>query len=297
MYFVDRNVNAAVAASEFVAAGKCFSDFREVVDRVDGAIIAVPHSLHFEITLEFLRKGRHVLCEKPLSEKPEDILTLNSESGKHGGKLCVNNTRRAFPSFSKAKEMIDAGEIGEILSIRYMEANRFAWQSDTDFYVNPTVSDKGVLLDIGAHAIDLICWWLNKEPRLIEYADDSCGGPESLVKLTAQSDNSQVFLLLNRLLELGSRFRISGTDGKIEGVLGEWKTLMLTKGNAESAIVTAKTRFKQFSDIADSIISNFIQTIMGNAEPIVTGEDVFPSIHFIDLCYQARAQKQDTVCT
>ena len=61
---------------------------------------------------------------------------------------------------SKIRELIQNGALGRLESIRYVEGNEFGWNSETGFSVNPAITSRGVLNDVGPHVMDTICWWL-----------------------------------------------------------------------------------------------------------------------------------------
>ena len=70
-----------------------------------------------------------------------------------------------FPSFIEAKKLIDQGYIGRLKSIDYFEGATFGWQSLTGFYVNPSITSKGIMMDLGPHVIDTICWLIGQKPK------------------------------------------------------------------------------------------------------------------------------------
>lgn len=204
IYFVDKNLSLAKEIAAEAGSKRITTDHNEIMDKVQGAIICVPHFLHHSLSLDFLRRKINVLCEKPLAESAREATEMVSTATENNVELCVNNTRRLFPAFKKVKEIISNGELGELRSITYFESNKFAWASATPFYVDPRISSKGVLLDLGAHILDLICWWIGEKPELVSCQDDSFDGPESHSLVRAKHMSCHIEVKLNRHLDFDS---------------------------------------------------------------------------------------------
>ena len=81
---------------------------------VEAIYIATPNTLHYENCKLCLEQGKHVLCEKPLALLGEDLNAIVAASRASDKKLMVGQICRFTPGFAKAKELIDAGELGDI---------------------------------------------------------------------------------------------------------------------------------------------------------------------------------------
>jgi predicted dehydrogenase/nucleoside-diphosphate-sugar epimerase len=294
IYFVDKNLEQAQGLAKKFDDALSFADYGEIIDKVDGAIIALPHFLHYPVSKDFLKNHVHVLCEKPIAESSLEVDELIDIANSEGVQLCVNNTRRMFPSFRAVKEMIGTGQIGTLRSIRFVEGNAFSWPSSTSFYVDPAVSAKGVLFDIGSHVVDLICWWLGEKPSLRAFHDDSFGGPESVAIVHANNKQCAVEILLNRLNDLECRFQIVGDLGVLEGELFEWKTLKISQNGGPPVTKALKGNTKTYPEFVVPIVDNFLKVINREEKPLVTGVDVRHSIKLIEECYASRIRISDS---
>lgn len=288
LFLIDKNKNNAQKIADQLGSTFVYEDYHQVIDRIDAAILAVPHQLHYNIGRELLGNKIHVLCEKPLAEFPAQAVEMVNIAKENGVHLLTNNTRRAFPSFAKIKEMVDNAEIGELQSINYFEAGKFGWESSTGFYIDPKISNKGVLLDLGAHVLDIISWLVDGKLQLQKYEDDSFGGPESVVSIVAKKDNIKIKVKLNRLLDLDNYFLIKGSKATISGSAFDWKKITVKYENGESKTIRLKAKAKTYPDFVIEILNNFIEVIINNAKPICRGEDVLDSISLINECYENR---------
>ena len=288
LYLVDSDINTARLAAESLGAGHCVEDFRKAIGNVDGAIVAVPPHLHHSVATWFLRAKCHVLCEKPLADRASEASEMVAEAQRNGVQLCVHNRRRIFPSSVAVKKLIAEKRIGVPLSINYLEAGKFGWESRTDSFISSQSSDKGVLLDLGSHVMDLVCWWLDAKPELILCEDDSYGGPESLVHVKAKERDCSIQVVLNRLINIDSRFVIRCTGGHIEGTLSDWTGVSVQDNAGRVQRVESRSEFKTHDDMARRIVENFIQVVGGFETPLVPGREVVRSIEFIEECYRHR---------
>lgn len=292
MVLVDTDASRAQAMAMKFRISSYVQDYGDVIPNVHGAIITLPNHLHFKVSLDFLSAGVHVLCEKPLCETEEQAKTLVKEAETRKVFLSVNNTRRLFPSFKKVKELIEMGEIGEPLSFHIEEGLQFTWPTVSGFYFNPKHSKGGVLMDVGAHVVDLICWWFNSRPEVTAYTDDSFGGLESVAQLELQvMDSIHGSVRLSRLSTLSNQYIIEGNKATIVCEPYNWQVIRLSKGGRTYSL-RAPAHQRHYADFATELVNNFIDTLCGHAVPRVQGKDVIDSISVLEECYRKRQRFQ-----
>ena len=119
---------------------------------IDGVDLCVPHHLHAPLALRALAAGKHVLVEKPLATTVEDGERMVAAAAERGLTLCVNEQYPFSLPFRRARELIQAGDIGKLVTIRthrvgYLEA---IWMRD-GWRQNATIAGGGMLLDQGCH--------------------------------------------------------------------------------------------------------------------------------------------------
>lgn len=288
IFLIDIDADNAVSVQQALGWGQVHTKYQEVLSDVHGAIILLPNDLHHAVAIDCLNAGVNVLCEKPLAVLPQHAREIVEAAERNGVALCMNNTRRMFPNFQAVKKAIDLGQLGRVREIEYVEGNTFGWQSVTGFLVNPKISSKGILLDLGSHVIDTLTWWLGGKPDLEEFVDDSYGGPESVAKIRAHKDDCKINITLNRLVELGNTYKVVGEKQTIEGNISNWKQLSVIDRGGKVNERKLSCAAKNYPAFVSPIVKNFIETIAGSASPLVSGKDVLPSIEFIDDCYGSR---------
>lgn len=285
LVLVDRNLQRAKELAARFGTPDYLTDYHEVLGAIDGAIVAVPHHLHYSISMDLLAGGAHVLCEKPLAETAAEAKEMIRSAGEHGVTLSVNYTRRLFPSYAKVKELLSAGELGDLLSITYFDGDEFKWPTTSGFYFDWRVSKKGILLDIGAHVLDIICWWLGGKPKLLSAKHDSFGGCEAVASVTLEHNGCKGEIRLSRLAKLPNQYTIRGSRGSIEGDVYDWKKFVLrTQANGKKEI-KVKLKEDYYSYVGHTVVANFTDVLNKRSEPLVSASEILGSVELLEEAY------------
>ncbi len=123
-----------------------------VMKSVDAAIICLPNHLHVLCAQDFLSKGKHVLCEKPLCFTIADAAMLQVLANERHLTLMTAFHRRYNFHFKKFHEAID--EPIKVIHARYLE--NIKQHSDSDWYLYNAKSGGGCVIDNGSNVFDLI---------------------------------------------------------------------------------------------------------------------------------------------
>jgi predicted dehydrogenase len=285
---VDRDPGRVAAAGREFRASRAATDHREVLHEADGAIVAVPQEFHAEVAMDFLRAGVPVLCEKPLATTLEQASALVVAAAAGGTVLAVNNTRRFYPAVRAAREWIRSGRLGPIRRVEIHEGASFNWPLASGSTFGRKGTGKGVLQDVGAHALDMICWWLGERPRITRYLDDAMGGSEAVARVEFAGDGYAGVVHLSWLSRLPNAFRIEGERATVEGRILAWDAIRLTAVGGRSRKVRLRPEVRSFPQVKDHVIADFLGAVRGECRPLVSGRDVLPSIAMIDECYGRR---------
>jgi predicted dehydrogenase len=284
---VDPNLARAKAMAEKFGASRAVARYQDVAAEVDAAIVAVPPKLHYPVAMDLLAANVHVLCEKPLTETGEHARALVAKSEQAGVALCVNNYRRLYPSSIKVRDLIAAGELGQIRRLEFSWGEQFDWPTASGAYFG-AAAGRGVLADKGAHILDLICWWLGGKPEIVSYEDDSMGGTEAVATLHFRKGECEGVVRLSWLSRFTNRFAIEGERATVSGGLFDWNTLDLGDASGHRKKLRLRSPAKVQQDVGNQLLDNFLDVVRGRALPVVSGSDVLPSIQLIDECYAKR---------
>jgi predicted dehydrogenase len=285
---VDRDPRRAEAVKREFGAGRAATDHREVLEEADGAVVAVPQELHAEVAADFLRAGVPVLCEKPLATTLEEASALVEAADAVGTVLAVNNTRRLYPAARATWEWMRSGRPGRIRRIEVCEGDRFNWPLASGSTFGRGGTGKGVLQDVGAHTLDMICWWLGERPRITRYLDDAMGGSEAAARIEFAGDGYDGVVHLSWLNRLSNTFRVEGEEETVEGRIRAWDAIQLTRPGRRSRSMKLRPDVPSFAAVNAHVIRRFLGAVRGECPPAVTGKDVLPSIAMIEECYGQR---------
>lgn len=121
---------------------------------ISAVVIAAPAALHFEMTKKYLEAGKDVLVEKPMALTVDEGTQLVELAGEMGRVLMVGHILQYHPAVTRLKELIDAGELGDI---RYIYSNRLN--------IGKLRAEENVLWSFAPHDISMILMLLNgREP-------------------------------------------------------------------------------------------------------------------------------------
>jgi predicted dehydrogenase len=154
------DVNEALAsrAAHQYGFARSSADWRTLVSdpRIDVVSITTPNTLHKQMALAAIAAGKHVHCEKPLSPSLADSLAMVEAAEKAGVATQVGFNYIKNPLLKQARDMIAAGELGEITGFRGIHAEDYMHDPESPYSwrIDP-VGGPGVIADLGSHIIGM----------------------------------------------------------------------------------------------------------------------------------------------
>ncbi len=165
-------------------------------DRIDAVSIVTPNHVHHPASKAFLERGIHVICDKPLTTTLEDALDLVETVERTGLVFGLTHNYAGYPMVRQAREMVAAGELGEIrvVQVEYAQdwlATRLeaTGQKQAEWRTDPARSGAGGCIgDIGTHAFHVAAFVTGLE------ASELSAELSTFVEGRAVDDNVQVML-------------------------------------------------------------------------------------------------------
>ncbi|MFP5284430.1 MAG: Gfo/Idh/MocA family protein, partial [Thermoanaerobaculia bacterium] len=287
---VDADAARARSVAERFGVPDSATDWREALDRIDAAVIALPNSLHAPVAVDLLRRGVPVLVEKPmaLSVAECDQMIAAAEAG--GATLAVGLDFRFFDSTHWVKDFLAGGILGELRGFDLRQGVIPRWPFATDFLLRKETAGGGVLADFGVHVLDLLLVWLG-EWEAIDYRDDAEGGIESdcelLLRMRSGLEGS---VEISRTRNLRNTCVFEGERGSLEvGIWDPDPTITLRFGGRETSLEgRAGSSRLTFQDVFVRQIDDFAAAVREGREPFVPGREGRRSLELIEACYAAR---------
>jgi predicted dehydrogenase len=154
-----------------------FGDYREVLSQknVDAVIIAVPLFEHYRITRDALLAGKHVLCEKSLVFKPEEVHGLRQVATEHPKQVLQVGLQRRYSKFYQAvHDMVEKGILGDVKHVYAQWHRNPGWTMKGDPKTNRLANWRlfkeysgGLPAELASHQIDIADWMMGSTPEFV----------------------------------------------------------------------------------------------------------------------------------
>jgi len=164
---------------------KTVSDYRELLKdpAIDAVAIATPVSTHYELALQALMAGKHVLLEKPFTSTSVQASHLIEEADRRGLTLMVDHTFLYTPAVRKIKELVTSGDLGQLYYYDSVRVNLGLFQHDVN-----------VLWDLAVHDLSIMDYILGETPQAVAATGVAhvAGQPEDVAYLSCFFANNMI---------------------------------------------------------------------------------------------------------
>ena len=275
-----------------------FRDYKELFDKVDAVVLALPNFLHASVGTEFLKRGIPVLCEKPLSVRKAESVQLCEAATSGGAVLAVGFVTRFFPSTLLTRHLLETGFLGQLHSFDYEFGTAGGWETASGYNLSRETSAGGVLAISGSHFLDRMLF-LFGDVDVVRFLDDSRGGLEAncIAELLATGSGRRLpgTVTLSKTHRLDNRLRIVGEKGVI--IVAEGQTLSVTYFPSGSDLrqeifMSSSVPGAPEQDYFRLQLEDFVRAIREGTSPGVTGEQGLKSAALMEECY-AKAERLD----
>lgn len=291
---VDKNRSRAEALAHTYGVPYVTEDYTQVYGRADAAIVALPHYLHASVSVYLLNRGIHVLVEKPMALSTAECDNMIQASKQGGALLAVGLMRRFLRSARFTKKILDIGLLGPVESFDVREGLIYNWPVTSDFFFRRETAGGGVLVDTGAHTLDMLLWWLG-DVLSFEYFDDNCGGVEADCELyLVMKNGSRGIVELSRTRNLRNTAIIRGEMATLEVGLHTNLVSLYPRGVdfRLSGPVTSVLEYVPFEqslvDCLSMQLQDWLDAIRNGNSPCVPGTEGCRSVALIEACYAQR---------
>jgi predicted dehydrogenase len=153
-----RNRDAVEAVREQWGWERAVTDWREQVEdeRIQLFDNGGPNIVHADPCIEAARRGKHVVCEKPLGMTAEESHLMWREVEAAGVVNLCGFNYRFVPAVRLARELLEAGDLGDVLHFRARYLQSWGWDADEGVWrFDPSQAGTGAIGDLGTHIIDI----------------------------------------------------------------------------------------------------------------------------------------------
>ncbi|MBS1887308.1 MAG: Gfo/Idh/MocA family oxidoreductase [Actinobacteria bacterium] len=272
---------------EFAASNgleKAYASLAELLadDAVDAVYISTTNDLHAPQTIAAAAAGKHVLCEKPLALTLADALRMREACEAAGVVFATDHHLRAAPTLVAMRELIAAGEIGELVAGRVFHARLLLEELRTWRLERPEAGG-GVVLDITVHDADAVRFLFDDEVAEVTAMSANQGlagaGIEDSVMGVMRLRGGQLVSFHDAFTvpHAGTGVEVHGSEGSLIGrdllmpdPVGE---VLLRRGDELEEVAIADRR-----PIYEEVVRRFDAAVRGAGEPLASGADGIASL-------------------
>jgi len=167
-YFCDIIPEKAQACVEKYGVGTAVADYKVVLadPEITAVSVCTPNLAHKFISIDAMRAGKHVLCEKPAARVYSEALEMQKVQHETGMILNIGVVNRFNSAVNLIKKMVDDGELGEIYHV-YASFRRYRGIPGLGgAFTTNAISGGGALIDVGVHFLDIVMY-VTDDPKPI----------------------------------------------------------------------------------------------------------------------------------
>ena len=146
-----------------------YTDYRTMLAEadIDAVVVAGPNKFHAPMAIDAFKAGKHVLCEKPMATTRAEARSMIAAAKKARKFLMIGMNQRLMPPHVKARQLLDEGKLGKILTFEtsFKHPGPDGWSIDgaNSWFLKKTPAVMGVTGDLGIHKADLMRYLLGEE--------------------------------------------------------------------------------------------------------------------------------------
>lgn len=290
-----RDAERAREFADWCGAPLSFGSYEKLLDcdEVEAVYIPLPTSQHVEWAIQAADAGKHVLVEKPLAMRAEEIERVIDARDRNNVVVSEAFMVTYHPQWLKVRELIRSGAIGEL---RHVQGAFSYYNVDPDNMRNRPELGGGALLDIGVYPSVTTRFVTEKEPERVQAVveRDPDFGTDSYASVKAEFGSFELGFYVSTQMALRQLMVFHGEEGFIEvlepfnaGIYGDQRVVLHDRNHRE-AQAFRYTGTKQYCLQVEA----FAQAAAGGSAEIFTLEQSFANQKMIDAIFRAGEQDE-----
>lgn len=286
--------------------GKVYTDYREMlqVEDLDAVSVCTPNADHAPISIDAMKAGLHVLCEKPMATSREEAEGMIQTARENGVQLMIGHNQRLMPPHVKAKEILSGGSLGRVLSFRtaFAHGGPEGWsvEGPGGWFFQKERAFVGAMGDLGVHKTDLIRWLLEEEisevGAFVDTLDKEKTDVEDHAALILRTESGIIGTLTASWTHYPGEdnstvLYCEGGHIRIAEDPGHPVVVHRTDGTVEKYKVGGVATNEEGGQTESGVIQAFIDSIQGGYEPLVPGTEGMKSLQVILTALEASEKR------
>lgn len=259
---------------------------------VDAVIVCSENAKHKEHVVKSANHRKHILCEKPIATEIDEAVEMIRACREKDVILQIAYPVRFLPAVKKAKDMVNAGKIGDIMAVNATNHG----QMPGGWFVEKELSGGGSATDHIVHIMDVLRWMFDDEAKSV-YAEFDTHfhdiDVEDAGSVMLEMDSGMVVTIdpswsrPETYPTWGNvTMKFIGTEGSLN--VDALKQHLLYYNDTDSKLQEQPWT----DDMNEGLINDFIDCINMGRKPFITGEDGLRTLEVVKAAYQADSEKQ-----
>ena len=274
------------AAKRFGAS--YYADYRQMLALdIDAVIVTSENVRHLQMVEDAARAKKQVLCEKPIATTVADAKRMIATCREQGVILQTAFPVRFSPPVRRAREVVQAGQIGKVVAIRGTNHGR----NPGGWFADRALSGGGAVLDHTVHVIDLMRWFTGSEVKSVYAEVDTCftsGDIDDVGLLTLEFENG-IIASHDPSWSRTSSFPTWGdVTMEIVGTGGVTRLDALAQHMTLHSEAKHHTSYEPWGDsFDDGLIADFVDCVREKRAPSISGEDGLRALEVALAAYES----------
>ena len=295
--YYDKNAKRAEEMAEKYG-GTAYETYFDLLKNpdIDAVSVCVENRSHAEIAIQALYSGKHVLVEKPMAVTLAECESMVAAAENNGRYLMVGHNIRFDPVHRRAKELLDSGVIGDVITFRTVlgDSGPEGWSMEGTWFFDKNKAAMGALSDKGIHKIDLIQYLTGQ--KVIETTAKvlTLNKRDENGDLIGVDDNALCILRMSggAVGTMAASWTVYGHECQSTCLYGT-KGLMLIYSDEEYPIIVRDhrgncTAYNLEKTISGSgVIDEFVDALVHDREPETSGREALTTMRAIFACIKS----------
>jgi len=237
---------------------------------VHAVYVGTPVFLHAPQTVQSLRAGKHVLCEKPMAMSETEARIMLRAADEGGKTFGVAYYRRSYPKVQRAKQLLGSGAIGRPVLAELTCHAWFDGQGSRSWLVDPAKAGGGPLFDIASHRIDVLNYLFGQPLRVTAQLSN-------VVHHYAVEDNATVMIEyaggVRGVVDVRWHSKVIRDECRIRGTDGEMELSPLN--GPDLVYPSGSENLPAHANLHYPMLENFVDAVEGKAPLLSSGASAF----------------------
>lgn len=289
-FFDTNQVRARNLAEQFHAKAYCSVEEMLRDPEIDAVSVCAANHAHASITISALKAGKHVLCEKPMATTIGDCEAMVAAAKEAGKYLMIGHNQRLAKAHTKAKELINHGEIGRIITARstFGHSGPETWSIDPGgnvWFFNKEKASMGAMADLGIHKTDLLQYLCSSHVTRVtarlatldkRFPDGALISVDDNAFCIYEMDSGVIATMTASWTYYGAEDNstvLYGTEGIMRIYDDPAHSIVITKKNGEKYLYDVEAIQTNDNQTKSGIIDLWMECLVNQREPELSGEN------------------------